>query len=144
MKVEAYLRSKVTGYPWDKDTLEAACISPLFAKPSKLEPIDLNDEIEAIADDEAKTKSLKYAVSTLYYAVSGVFSGGSRSEQVGDVKTSVSGYEVTQADREYYRNLADSLRDEIECETEEDVDEGGLFDASTLRKPQARKGYGVH
>jgi hypothetical protein len=135
MTVEAYLRSKVASYPWDTSTLEAACVSVLFARPNALTAISLEDNIEDIAKDDELTKSLKYAISTLYYTVSGVFSGGSKTEQQGDIKVSVSGFEVTQADREYYRSLADNLRDEIDCEEETDPNgDSGLFDATNLKK----------
>jgi hypothetical protein len=133
MTVEAYLRSKVAGYPFDDAVLESAALSPLFARPTKLDKLALDGDIEEIAEDENLQKSLKYAESSIYYSVSGVFSGGSRSEQIGDVKSSLSGYTITQADRDYYRKLADSLRDEIECEKEVDpTDDNGLFDAGTM------------
>jgi hypothetical protein len=133
MTVEAYLRAQVAGYPWDISTLEAVVLSPIFAKPSALQSIALSDVVEDISKDEQLVKSLKYAISTLYYTVAGVFSGGSQSEQIADVKISVSGYEVTQSDREYYRKLASNLREEIGCEAEADLDDNGLFDASNLR-----------
>lgn len=146
MTVEAYLRAKVPGYPFEMSVLENAAISPVFAKPQALKSLELSDEIEShikygVMDEEFE-KSLKYASSTLYYSVSGVFSGGSRSEQVGDVRASLSGFTITQADREYYRTLANRLRQELGMNVEEDIStKGCLFDASRLgRKPNTYKG----
>lgn len=140
MTVEAYLRSKVPGYPFETAVLENAAISPIFAKPKALRPISLNDVVEENAGDEDFVKSLKYATSTLFYSASGVFSGGSRSEQVGDVHASLSGFTIIQADREYYRSLGDKLRGELGMEAEERVSEkGGMFDATNLRTQNPSK-----
>lgn len=143
MTVEAYLRAKVPGYPFEMSVLENAAMSPVFAKPKALMALSLDDEIEShIVDgvmDEGFENALKYATSTLYYSVSGVFSGGSRSEQVGDVRASLSGFIITQADRDYYRRLANRLRQELGMAVEEDVTlSGKAFDASYLgRRPKA-------
>lgn len=145
MTVEAYLRAKVPGYPFEMSVLENAAISPVFAKPEALMALDLSDEIESyVIDgvmDKEFEKALKYAVSTLYYSVSGVFSGGSRSEQVGDVRASLSGFIITQSDRDYYRRLANRLRKELGMDVEEDVILGGkAFDASYLgRRPKVTR-----
>lgn len=144
MTVEAYLRAQVPGYPFEMAVLDNAALSPIFARPEALRAISVKDVIEDNADDEEFVKSLKYATSTLFYSASGVFSGGSRSEQVGDVHASLSGFIITQADREYYRAMADKLREEIGAEVEEDVtDKGGMFDASNLRNrnPKGRRGW---
>lgn len=134
MTVEEKLRATIPGYPFEMVVLKNAVISPIFAKPMPLRAISLDDEIEDYFENPNWVRSLKYALSTLYYSASGVFSGGSRSEQIGDVRTSLSGFIITQADREYWRKLADKLRGEIGCEEEEDVaDQGGMFDASYLR-----------
>jgi hypothetical protein len=112
----------------------------LLAKPNALAAINLDDSVEDIAKDDELVKSLKYAISTIYYTVSGVFSGGSKTEQRADIKISISGYTVTQADREYYRSLADDLRDEIGCEKETDPDgDSGMFDATNLKKTEGAK-----
>jgi hypothetical protein len=88
-----------------------------------------------IADSESRRKSLEYAVSTLYYAVSGVLSGGSKSEQVGDVKVTVSGGSFTRSDRNALRRMADGIRSKLGCETEYDPDsDNGIFDATPLMK----------
>lgn len=141
MTIEAYLRAKVPGYPFDTTVLINAATSPIFAKPTPLQALDIEDEIENHIEDGRVNaefeKALKYAESTLYYSISGAFSGGSRSEQVGDVRASLSGYEITQSDRDYYRNLAAKIRKDLGVEVEETVESTGkAFDASRLgRRP---------
>ena len=140
MTVEAYLRAQVPGYPFDIEVLENAAMSPIFAKPEALQPISIDDEILDHAGEEGWVKALKYATSTLFYSAAGMFSGGSRSEQVGDVHASQSGFIITQADREYYRNMGDKLREEIGYEPEESAQEqGGMFDATELRTASSPK-----
>lgn len=135
MTVEAYLRAKVAGYPVSIEVLQDAALSPVFAKPESLDSLKLTDEIDDKAGDERYVRSLKYALSTLYYSLSGVFSGGSRSEQVGDVKVSMSGYIITQGDRNYYRSMGNRLRREIGSDIEEDTTEQGYaFDATNLKE----------
>lgn len=135
MTVEAYLRARVPGYPFEMPTLEDAVASPIFAKPVALNALSLKDTIEDNASDENWVKSLKYATSTLYYSIAGVFSGGSRSEQVGDIRTSQSGFVITKSDRDYYRGLGDKIRKQIGAELEESATEqGGMFDAAYLSK----------
>lgn len=135
MTVEAYLRAKVPGYPFERAVLESAALSPIFAKPEPFNAIGLTDTIEDKADDAEFIASLKYATSTLFYSASGVFSGGSRSEQMGNIRTSLSGFIITQADREYYRRMADKLREELGVEVEETVTEDvGVFDATHMRR----------
>ena len=134
------MRAKVPGYPFDIEVLENAAMSPIFAKPEALRPISMNDEILDHAGEEDWVKALKYATSTLFYSAAGMFSGGSRSEQVGDVHASQSGFIITQADREYYRNMGDKLREEIGYEPEESAQEqGGMFDATELRTASSPK-----
>lgn len=140
MTVEAYLRAQVPGYPFEIEVLENAALSPIFAKPEALRPISINDVIEDNVDQEDWAKALKYATSTLFYSAAGMFSGGSRSEQVGDVHASQSGFIITQADREYYRSMGDKLRGEIGYELEVAVqDTGGAFDATKLRNANRPK-----
>jgi hypothetical protein len=135
MNVEAYLRAQVPGYPFEERDLLNAVTSPILAQPSSLRGIDLNFEISDIAENTELKRSLKYAVSTLFYAVSGVFAGGSRSEQVGDVKVSAGGYSLAQSDREYFRNQADAIRQELGCEVEsQTASSTGMFDATPLRR----------
>jgi hypothetical protein len=134
MTVEAYLRAQVPGYPFDSNVVANAALSPIFAKPTAFQALNLQDNIEDRATDADFLAALKYATSTLFYSASGVFSGGSRSEQIGDISASVSGFVITQSDRENYRAMADKLREEIGAEVEESVTEqGGMFDASEMR-----------
>lgn len=133
MTVESYLQAKIPGYPFTNDVLMSAAVSPIMAKPTALKPLSLDDELEEVVQDGERILSLKYAESTLYYAISGVFSGGSKTEQVGDVKVSLSGFTITQADRDYYRSLADAIRDDLNCEQEiNPTSDNGMFDASSL------------
>lgn len=135
MTVEAYLRARVPGYPFELPVLEDAAISPIFAKPVALKALSLKDTIEDHASDEDWVKALKYATSTLYYSIAGVFSGGSRTEQVGDIRTSQSGFVITKSDRDYYRSQGDELRKQIGADVEESATEqGGMFDATYLTK----------
>ena len=141
MTVEEYLNAEIPGYPFKHEVLEKAALSPIFAKPVKMRAIALGDVIEDYADDEDFIRSLTYATSTLYYSAAGAFSGGSRSEQVGDVHASMSGFIITQADRAYYRSMGDKLRGDVGAEIEEtEQDTGGMFDASSLRNnPKQRR-----
>lgn len=136
MTVREHFEAAIPGYPVQslEAVLKSAAFSPALATPP-LTALDLDDDIAEHLSDEVWMKSLKYALSTLYYSMSGVFSGGSRSEQVGDVRASLSGFIITQADREYYRAMGDKLRKEAGYEPEEPVQEtGGMFDASYLRR----------
>lgn len=135
MTVEEYFEASIPGYPIGTlgKVLDGAAFSPILAEP-KLQALSLDDEIADHLDDSEWMSSLKYALSTLYYSMSGVFSGVSRSEQVGDVRASLSGFQVKSADREYYRKKADALREELGYAVEDDVKEvGGMFDATALR-----------
>ncbi len=126
--------AEIPGYPFRPEVLKRAALSPMKAKPTKLRALNLEDVIEDYADDETFDKSLTYATSTLYYSAAGVFSGGSRSEQVGDVRASESGFIITQTDREYYRSMGDKLRGDVGAEPEKTLQEqGGMFDATSLR-----------
>lgn len=135
MTVREQFESAIPGYPAQSlgAVLKSAAFSPALAQP-RLLALDLDDDIADYLDDQEWMTSLKYALSTLYYSMSGVFSGGSRSEQVGDVRASLSGFVITQSDREYYRSMGDKLRKEIGYEPEETVQEsGGMFDATDLQ-----------
>ena len=136
MKVSEYFETAVPGYPVQSlgSVMKGAAFSPVLASPALI-PLNLDDDISDHLEDAVWMKSLDYALSSLYYSMSGVFSGGSRSEQVGDVRASLSGFTITQSDREYYRSLADKIRGEIGYKTEEvSPDSGGMFDASPLRR----------
>ena len=135
MTVREHFEAAIPGYPVQSlgTVLKAAAFSPALAEPP-MKPIGLDDDIDEHLEDVEWMTSLKYALSTLYYSMSGVFSGGSRSEQVGDVRASMSGFIITQNDREYYRSMGDRLRRAIGYEPEESAQEpGGMFDATGLR-----------
>ena len=133
MTVERYLRAKLGGFPVGNDVLTLAVLS---VQEVGLVPIALTDDVADIWADEEKTKSLKYALSTLYYSASGYFSGMKQSEQVGDVRASVSSFEISYGNREYWHNLANKLREELGFEPEEDFASEGstIIDATELRR----------
>lgn len=144
MTVEEYLRAEIPGYPFKDEVIARAAYSPRKAKPVKLRALSLDDVIEDYDDDDVFDKSLTYALSTLYYSAAGAFSGGSRSEQVGDVHASMSGFIITQADRAYYRGMGDKLRGDVGAEIDESLQEtGGMFDASHLRNTKPTRRYGI-
>lgn len=136
MKVREFFEAKIPGYPLKMlgSVIKGAAFSPALAEP-RLLALDLDEDLADHLDDELWIKSLKYALSTLYYSMSGVFSGGSRTEQDGDVRASLSGFVITQSDRAHYRRLGDELREEIGYPIEKtSQDEGGMFDATSLRQ----------
>ena len=140
MTVEEYLRGEIPGYPFEDYVLKKAAYSPKKATPVKLRALSLDDVIEEHEDDEEFDKSLIYATSTLYYSAAGAFSGGSRHEQVGDITASMSGFIITPRDRDYYRATGDKLRGLIKADIEElQTEQGGMFAASSLRKPSAKR-----
>ena len=139
MTVEEHLRGELPGYPFADNVLKKAALSPIFATPTAMKPISLEDVVEDNATDEDFVRSLTYATSTLYYSAAGAFSGGSRHEQVGDISASMSGFIITQRDRDYYRAMGDKLRGLVGADIEETkADSGGMFDASNLRKPSPK------
>lgn len=140
MIVEAYLRARVPGYHLDIEVLEDAAMSPIFAKPEALRPISIYDEILDHADEEDWVKALKYATSTLYYSASVIVSGGSRSEQVGDVRASQNGVVIPKEKSECYWNMGDELRRELGCKLGKRAREpDGMIDATELRTASSPK-----
>lgn len=134
MKVEAYLRAQVPNFPIESAVLENAVLSPVFAKPQAMRAISLGENVEDNISDAQWVSALKYALSTMYYSLSGAVNGGSRSEKVGDTSVSVSGYTLTDAERAHFRAMADALRAEIGAQAEVlTTKSGGMFDASTRR-----------
>lgn len=133
MTVEEYLRAKLGGFPIEPNVLELAVLS---VQEVGLTPISLTDDVNDIWADEDKTKSLKYSLSTLYYSASGYFSGYSRSEQVGDVRASVSNFDINYGNRALWHRLANKLREELGFEPEEELVESSatMFDATSLAK----------
>ena len=136
MKVSKWLSGQISGYPIESlgSVLESAAFSPVLASPALI-PLNLDDDISDHLEDAVWMKSLDYALSSLYYSMSGVFSGGSRSEQVGDVRASLSGFTITQSDRNLFIEKANEIRVKLGYKTEKVLyDSGGMFDASPLRR----------
>lgn len=136
MKVSEYFEQAVPGYPVQSlgSVMKGAAFSPVLASPA-LTPLNLDDDISDHLEDAVWMKSLDYALSSLYYSMSGVFSGGSRSEQVGDVRASLSGFTITQSDRKLFIEKANEIRVKLGYKTEKVLyDSGGMFDASPLRR----------
>lgn len=131
MTVEKYLRSLVFGLDLPIEILERASFSPMEVG---LEPIELDDDVQDLLQDEDFQKRLDYASSTVYYSVLGVFAGGGYSEQVGDVRVSRGGYTITMADRTRFQTLADNLRLKHGFDVEGASEVGGMFDARYLRR----------
>lgn len=130
MTVEKYLRSLVFGLDLPIEILERASFSPMEVG---LEPIELDDDVQDLLQDEDFQKRLDYASSTVYYSVLGVFACGGYSEQVGDVRVSRGGYTITMADRARFQTLADNLRLKHGFDVEGASEIGGMFDARYLR-----------
>lgn len=136
MTVEQWLRGHFHGLgnQIEKNVLEVAAISPMCARPSSMPPVYLDDAVEDMYDDVTAMKSIKYALSTLYYSMSASITGGTKSEKRGNRQISIGGYPLTTKDREAFRALGDRLRDELGSEKDSDIsDDGGMFDASPLR-----------
>lgn len=136
MTVRERFIAKLGNFPASslEEMLADAALSPIDAEPP-LRAVSLGDVYEDYLDDEEWKRGFKYALSTLYYSMSAMFSGGSQSEQVGDVHASTTGHQITKDDRNYYRSLGDKLRKELGYEPEEDVREaGGAFDATYRHK----------
>lgn len=142
MTVEEYLRAKLGGFPVDDNVLAMAILSAVEVG---LPSISLTDDVETILTDEELTKALKYSLSTLYYSASGYFTGMKQSEQVGDVRVSVSSFNISYANINRWRELADDIRRELGFETENVVTSNAeIFDAAYLRAPSARCGCRKH
>ena len=136
MTVEQWLRGHFHGLgnQIEKNVLEVAALSPIGALPSSMPPVYLEDSVEDIYTNDDTMRSLKYALSTLYYSMSASITGGTKSEKRGNRQISIGGYPLTTKDREAFRALGDRLRDELGAEKDSDIsDDGGMFDASTLR-----------
>ena len=136
MTVEKYLRGKFQGIGRliDEDVLAVAVISPIEARPVPFRVIALDDDVEDYIGESDFADSLTYALSTLYYAMSGATDGGTRSEKRGNRQISIGGKAIDVATRGAWRREGDRLRKLLGCEIEETATEsGGMFDATTLR-----------
>lgn len=142
MTVENWLRGHFHGLgnQIELQTLEVAALSPVEARPAALRAIALDDEVEDYIVDAEWMKGLRYALSTLYYAMSAAITGGTKSEKRGNRQISIGGYPLTTKDREAFRALGDKLRGQLGAELDEDVsDGGGAFDAGGLSRKCAAK-----
>lgn len=136
MTVENWLRGQFQGIGTqiEMSVLEAAALSPVFAKPTPFKAVNLSDEVTDKLGDADFLNGLNYALSTLYYSMSAAITGGTKSEKRGNRQISIGGYPLTTKDREAFRALGDKLRKELGAEVDEDVsDNGGMFDATNLR-----------
>lgn len=136
MTVENYLRGKFQGIGRliDEDVLAVAVISPIEARPVPFRVIALDDDVEDYVGESDFADSLTYALSTLYYAMSGATDGGTRSEKRGNRQISIGGKAIDVATRGAWRREGDRLRKLLGCEIEETATEsGGMFDATNLR-----------
>lgn len=137
MTVEMWLRGQFQGMgaQIEMSVLEAAALSPVFAKPEPYQAVSLNDEVADRLGDADFLDGLNYALSTLYYSMSAAITGGTKSEKRGNRQISIGGYPLTTKDREAFRALGDKLRRELGAEVEEETtDSGGMFDATSLRR----------
>jgi hypothetical protein len=142
MTVEDYLRSLVPGYDIQANVVARCARSP---KEVGLDPLPLDEDIDYVIDPETQKPvprpdpdstyqmRLDYAASTVYYSMLGVFAGGGYSEQVGDVRASRGGYTITMADRQRFKDLADSLRQKWGWEIVDDAASSEMYDATSLR-----------
>lgn len=136
MTVENWLRGHFEeGDQIKMNTLLLAAISPAEAEPNPLRAVSLSDEYEDYIGDKEYKRSTLYALSTLYYAMSGYTGGGTRSEKRGNRQVSIGGKAIDVATREAWRREGDRLRKLLGCEIEESATEsGGAFDATNLRQ----------
>lgn len=140
MTVEAYFKGAMRGFPIDIETMEFAAFSPTEVG---LKPLSLSDDVDELMKDEELSKSLKYALSTLYYSASSYFTGYSQSEQVGDVRASISNFTIDFSYARRWWMLANRLRKELGFEPEEELTESSatMFDATPLaRRPKGSCG----
>ena len=137
MTVERWLRGKFQGIGRliDPDVLGVAALSPVEARPVPFRAVLLGDEVEDFIGEPEYMDSLKYALSTLYYSMSGATDGGTRSEKRGNRQISIGGKAIDVATREAWRREGDRLRRELGCMVEDTATKsGGMFDATNLRR----------
>ena len=137
MTVERWLRGKFQGIGRliDPDVLGVAALSPVEARPVPFRAVLLDDEVEDFIGEPEYMDSLKYALSTLYYSMSGATDGGTRSEKRGNRQISIGGKAIDVATREAWRREGDRLRHELGRMVEDTATEsGGMFDATNLRR----------
>ena len=136
MTVEEKFRAIISGDLADivsSKVIQHACESPLEATP-RLRAVNTSDEYLENYEDADWFRGYEYALSTFYYSLSGMIIGGSTLEQVGDVRSSKTIRPLSDADRAFFRSMGDRLRKKLGYPIEESIrDEGGMFDATSLR-----------
>ena len=118
------------------NTLGNAVRSPIKAKPVKFRVISLDDDVDDFNDDEEFQNSFDYALSTLYYSMSGWTGGGTKSEQRGNRRISIGGKAIDVATREAWRRLGDFYRGKTGSVVDESaqlVNDGGMDDYTYKR-----------
>ena len=140
MTVENWLRGHFEiGDQIKSNTLQLAAISPLEAEPTPLCAVGLSDPYEECIGDKEYKRSTLYALSTLYYAMSGYTGGGTQSEKRGNRQISIGGKAIDVKTRDDWRKLGDYYRKLAGCFLDESAqvsDNGGMYDASNLRRRQ--------
>ena len=136
MTVENWLRGQFQGIGRmiDADILAVAADSPGDLEDERFRAINLSDDKSDYKGDKMFNDSLWYALSTLYYAMSGATDGGTRSEKRGNRQISIGGKAIDVATRQAWRDEADRIRTKLGCEVKAVADTGGMFDASNLRR----------
>lgn len=136
MTVEQWLRGHFGGVGKliEKDTLLLAAISPAEVEPEPLRAVNLTDEYEGYLGDTEYKKGVLYALSTLYYAMSGYTDGGTRSEKRGNRQITIGGKPIDVKTREDWRKLGDSIRRKLHVDIDEEVtDSGGMRDYTYMQ-----------
>lgn len=145
MKVEQWLRGHFGGVGKliDRDTLLLAAISPAEVEPVPLRAVGLGDEYDDYLGDREYRRGALYALSTLYYSMSGYTDGGTRSERRGNRQITIGGKPIDVKTREDWRRMADAIRSRLGLDTDGPAaDSGGMFDAAGLRGKAERRPSG--
>lgn len=137
MTVREWLRAAIENIPVEENILEWA-MSTSVEVGLKLVSLDA-DYYEVLADEELN-RSLRYALSSLYYYASGQNGGSSRHEQVGDISVTVSSWTLDWTKRNLWLRKADAIRKALGFDPEgTTTEQGGMFDASNLRNRPPRR-----
>ncbi len=130
MTVEEWLRAKTDNIPIGSNILEAVLLDSIDVG---LPCVSLGDDLYEVRSDEDMYRSLRYALSSLYYYASGLSGGSARTEKMGDVSVSVSEWNLDWSLRNRWWRLADKIRRELGFEPEEEQEDSGMFDATNMR-----------
>lgn len=138
MTVEKWLRGYFgdIGEQIPLNTLGIAVRSPKKAKPIRFRVISLDDDVDEYDDDEEFENSLYYALSTLYYSMSGWTGGGTKSEQRGNRRISIGGKAIDVDTRNAWRQLGDYYRGQTGSVVDESaqlLNDGGMSDYTYKR-----------